>query len=434
MQAEIETLFHALADLSPAEREEEFAKRCTPPDVRAEVEAMLSFDSGPDHSLTESVADAAQTTLHSVAETQVATRCGPYLLIRLLGRGGMGSVYLAERADGEVNQRVAVKLLSYGADDPAFRERFLRERQILATLNHAGIARLVDAGHIPTGQPYLVMEYVDGMPIDEYAGGLDLRAKLKLFLEVCDAVSYAHRNLVIHRDLKPSNILVDRDGRPKLLDFGIAKILDPSHSASQERTMTAVQALTPQYASPEQVRGEPITTATDVYSLGAVLYKLLTSRYPYEFPVHTASAVEHTVCEMQPAPPRVSADLDTILLMALRKEPARRYLSVQQFAEDIDRAISDRPVRARPDTMRYRTAKFIRRHRFGVAGASLAVAALIAAVGIAAHEASLAERQLPAGSQARACLCIRPARRSRAARRIHSGPEYDGADRPGISR
>jgi len=393
MNSEAETLFHAVVDLSPADREKEFTKRKPSAEVRAEVEAMLRFDEGGDHTLTACIGASAESTVAAVPPLIEGARCGQYQLIRILGRGGMGSVFLAQRADGEVDQLVAIKLLNYGVDDPAFRERFLRERQILATLNHPGIARLLDAGHTDGGQPYLVMEYVDGAHIDNYATMLDLDAKLRLFLEVCEAVSYAHRNLVVHRDLKPSNILVDREGRPKLLDFGIAKIVDPAQPGAPERTIAGSQALTPQYASPEQVRGETITTATDVYSLGLVLYRLLTGRYAYEFPAYTPAAIDHTVCEVQPDPPRISGDLDNILLMALRKEPARRYHSVEQFAEDIGRTMLDRPVLARPDTVRYRAGKFLRRHRIGVAAAVVALAALLGEAGIAVYEGHMAQRR-----------------------------------------
>src|SRR6202044_477859 len=196
--------------------------------------------------------------------------CGPYRLGNLLGRGGMGSVYMAERADGGVRQRVAVKLLRSGADPPQFRAFFLSERQILAKLSHPNIARLLDAGHREDGQPYLVMEYVEGKTIDVFAAGISARQKIALFLKVCAAVSYLHRNLVVHRDLKPSNILVTEDREPKLLDFGIAKILDMGGDA----TVTSVRMMTPEYASPEQAAGGRMTTATDIYSLGAVLYKL----------------------------------------------------------------------------------------------------------------------------------------------------------------
>jgi serine/threonine protein kinase len=276
MNRETEILFHEVADLSPAERENYFRAANVPAAIRDEVEKLLRFDTADGESLTESVAECAGRLLDGAPGLSARDRCGPYRLVRILGRGGMGSVYLAERDDGEVEQRAAVKFLRYGRDDAGFRERFLRERQILAKLNHPGIARLLDAGHTGDGQPYLTMEYIEGESIDVYARKLDLRGKLNLFLRVCEAVSYAHRNLIVHRDLKPSNILVEDGGQPKLLDFGIAKILD----AVGDQTQTREVLLTPDYASPEQARGAAHTTATDIYSLGAVLYKLLTGESP----------------------------------------------------------------------------------------------------------------------------------------------------------
>ncbi len=390
MKDEVRLLFHEVVDLSPERRESYFRERQIPADLHAEVEDLLRY-AGTDHVLTESVATCAGQLLDESEEATERRRCGPYRLLRLIGHGGMGSVYLAERADGEVEQRAAIKLLRYGGDDPAFRDRFLRERQILARLSHPAIGRLLDAGHTAGGQPYLAMDYIEGIPIDAYSERLDLSGKLRLFRQVCDAVSYAHSNLIVHRDLKPSNILVDREGRPKLLDFGIAKILDASQD--QERTSTALHALTPQYASPEQVSGEAITTASDVYSLGVLLYRLLTGRFPYEIPALTPTAVAHVVCEVEPAPPDVSDDLDNILLMALRKDPSRRYFSVQHLADDIDRALANRPVMARPDTIGYRAAKFVRRNRVSVSAATLALAAIIAGSVVAIYQARIAEQR-----------------------------------------
>ena len=226
MGDDVQLLFREVADLSPREREQYFDHREVPSDLRAEVESLLRFDIPHAESLTGCVAETATRFLDSDTGPGEGSRCGPYELVHLLGRGGMGAVFLAKRTDGEVEQRVAIKFVRNSAEEPAFRDRFLRERQILASLSHPGIARLLDAGHTNGGRPYLVMEYIDGIPIDVYAEALDLRGKLQLFLLVCDAISYAHRNLVIHRDLKPSNILVEAGGQPKLLDFGIARILD----------------------------------------------------------------------------------------------------------------------------------------------------------------------------------------------------------------
>lgn len=388
MEHQVRLLFQELAGLRPEQRESYFSSHPVPPDIRREVEGLLAFDR-----LVDDGTKLASSRGEVLDEITAANRshCGPYRLIRLLGRGGMGTVYLAERADQEIEQLAAVKLLRFGGNEPAFYNRFLRERQILATLHHPAIAGLLDAGHTSDGQPYLAMEYVDGVAIDVYAETLELRDKLLLFRKVCDAVSYAHRNLIVHRDIKPSNILVDRQGAPKLLDFGIAKILDPDEHS--DHSMTVFQALTPQYASPEQVRGENITTSSDVYSLGVLLYKLLTGSFPYEFETTSPAAVSRIISEQEPAPPQVSEDLDNILLMALRREPERRYRSVQDLADDIDRTLTDRPVKARPDTIRYRAGKFIRRHRFSFTAALLAFSAIAAGSAIAVHEAEVAQRR-----------------------------------------
>ena len=392
MNRDSESLFHELADLSPAERERYFQLREVPPAVRAEVESLLPFDDGSEQFLTESVALCAQALLPRAAEWKEDSRCGAYRLLHLLGRGGMGSVYLAERADGEVEHRVAIKLLRFGGREGAFRDRFLRERQILATLNHPGIARLLDAGHTNDGQPYLVMDYIDGIPIDVYAASLDLRGKLVLFLKVCDAVSYAHRNLILHRDIKPSNILVDAAGEPKLLDFGIAKMMD--EPAGQ--TLTHERLLTPEYASPEQVRGAPQATASDIYSLGAVLYKLLTGRSPHAFAAENRQAVEWAICSAEPPAPgsinrAVPGDLDCIVAQALRKEPAERYSSADAFADDVRAFLESRPVRARSGNAWYHTRKFVRRYWMPVAAAALVIATLSAALFAVDRERAIAQ-------------------------------------------
>ncbi len=248
MNARVEELFHDMVDLSPADRVRYFGEHQVDEEIRQEVEALLAFDSGANSFLDLNVRIAASRALPQLEGK--GWRAGPYRLLEVIGRGGMGAVYLAERADGEVTQRLAVKLLPAGAGDP-LRERFLQERQILASLAHPNIARMLDAGHLTSGQPFLAMEYVAGKPIDTFAGGLSVRQKIALFLKVCTAVAYLHRNLVVHRDLKPSNILVTSDGEPKLLDFGIAKILD----VATDTTITGMRMLTPDYASPEQVIG-----------------------------------------------------------------------------------------------------------------------------------------------------------------------------------
>src|SRR3954451_12066201 len=329
MKAEIEELFHELAELPPAEREARLLDPGLSPTDRAEVEELLRHDTSGD--LTGLVGAAARCLL----DTARPQRCGPYRLLGVLGRGGMGTVYLAERADGEVDQRVAIKLICGGGAEAAFHDRFLQERQILATLTHPGIARLFDAGHTDDGRPYLVMELVDGVPIDSYAATLDLRDTLALFLRVCDAVSYAHGRLVLHRDLKPSNMLVDSSGNPKLLDFGIARILE----AGALQTNTIDRMLTPEYASPEQFQGRPQGVPSDVYALGAVLRKLLVA----------GSA-------------KLPRDLEAILAKALRPEPEARYGSVGQFADDLRAFLDHRPVLARSGNVCYRARKLVRRY------------------------------------------------------------------------
>ncbi len=398
MDEQVELLFRELSDLSEPERESYFQSRQVPAHLRAEVESLLQFDSPLDQALTKRVAGVAERILESSATMQEGRRCGPYRLVRLLGRGGAGAVYLAERKDGEVEQRVAIKFLRYGAHEPAFRDRFLQERQILAELSHPGIAGLLDAGHTEDGQPYLVMDYIDGTPIDEFACTLSLGGKLELFLRVCDAVSYAHRNLVVHRDIKPSNILVDRSGEPKLLDFGIAKMLEDENRAGIATLLTLEAGpLTPEYAAPEQMASGPVTTATDVYSLGILLFVLLTGQHPAGPGRHSYAELVKAIVETEP--PRLSdvaarangsvggklgrlyrGDLDTIAAKSLKKSPAERYASVAALADDVRRYLKDEPITARPDTIAYRSAKFVRRNRVAVALAALVFVTLIAGV------------------------------------------------------
>jgi tetratricopeptide (TPR) repeat protein len=386
--------FHNVAELSLPEREVYFQEHEIPVEIRAEVEALLRFDSDAGESFAESIAASAKHLLDSDRDAEPGSWCGPYVLTRVLGRGGSGCVYLAERADGEVEQRVAIKLLRHAREEPAFIERFLQERQILATLNHPGIARLLDAGRSGDGRPYLAMEYVDGTPIDAFAESLDLPGKLGLFLRLCDAVSYAHRNLVIHRDIKPSNILVDSSGNPKLLDFGIAKIVD----AAADQTATRERLMTPEYASPEQVRGLARSTATDLYSLGAVLYKLLTGRPPHGYASTSREAVEFAINSAEPEPPSainpaIQRDLDFIVLKALRKEPEERYGSADAFADDVRAFLEFRPVRARSGNLWYRTRKFVRRYWAGAAAAGLVVASLSAGLYVSGRERARAQRR-----------------------------------------
>jgi serine/threonine protein kinase len=322
------------------------------------------------------------------------SRVGAYTLATLLGEGGMGSVWLAERSDGEIHQQVAIKFLDSRSRRPGWRTRFLRERQLLASLNHPSIVHAIDAGRTDEGQPYLVMEYVEGKPIDVYAASLVIRDRLKLFLRVCDGVAHAHRRLILHRDLKPSNILVDATGQPKLLDFGIARLLDDVGDPTQ----TIDRVLTPTYASPEQFRGAAHTTATDVYSLGAVLYKLMTGRSPHESEARTSQALE-VVAGTKEIPnatrlnPDLPADIDYILRTALRREPDERYASVDTFAADVRALLESRPVEARSGDTWYRARKFARRHWVPVTAAALVTASLSIGAYIANRERVIAQRR-----------------------------------------
>lgn len=339
-------------------------------------------------------------------------RLGRYRIVRKLGSGGMGDVYLAERADEEYQQRVAIKIVRGGLFSPQIQSRLRMERQILATLQHPNIARLLDGGRAPDGTPYLVMEYIDGEPIDTYCDRrrLPLDARVQLIRTICGAVHYAHQNLVVHRDLKPNNILITPDGVPKLLDFGIAKLLDTRHSAhTLAVTHYEYRVMTPAHASPEQVRGDVITTASDIYVLGVLLYELLCGRRPFHLVGTSLTDMERIICEQEAQPPsamvaRVTAesgdsiadiaarrsttparlqkqlvgDLDNIIGMAMRKDPERRYASAEQLATDLEHHLSGQPVLATSDTWMYRTGKFVRRHVLSVAAAVLAVVTLAA--------------------------------------------------------
>lgn len=326
---------------------------------------------------------------------------GNYRIIKELGHGGMGSVFLAERADGEYEQQVALKLHRNAFANEEQVQRFKSERQILASLNHDHIARLLDGGVTQNGQPFYVMEYVDGTPIDTYCRkhNLGIKERLTLFLDICSAVQYAHNKLVVHRDLKPSNILVTNDGRVKLLDFGIAKVLSDDER-SAPLTRPGLLPLTPTYASPEQIRGETISTASDIYQLGVVLFELLTGCRPFDLKGKSPGQIENIVCETQPSHPssallsentasgkkekpqkgwekRLKGDLDTITLMALRKEPERRYNSAEQFSADIKNHLEGRPVTAYSDSRLYRTRKFIGRHKAGTVSSAIILLLII---------------------------------------------------------
>jgi tetratricopeptide (TPR) repeat protein/tRNA A-37 threonylcarbamoyl transferase component Bud32 len=386
-------VFGEAVSLSPKDREAFLRGACGDDTaLREEVEALLAeSESG---TLEGGVREAVRS-LHTIPE---GTRIGPYELVRELGRGGMGTVYLAERADATFRKQVALKLVSAGLDASYFLKRFHDERQILASLSHPNIAMLLDGGTTEDGLPYFVMEYVEGRPIDGFCKdeGAPLPRRLRLFLSVCDAVQHAHRNLVVHRDLKPSNILVGKDGVPKLLDFGLARLLTPE--AGTERTVTEWRAMTPAYASPEQIRGEVVTTQSDVYSLGVLLFVLLTGRKPYGDTASEPSAMLAAILTAEPLRPRaidptIARDLEAIVLKALRKEPGQRYGSVEQLATDLGRYLGGYPVLARRGTAAYRAKKFARRHWAGLTAALLVLASLVAGLLVANHQRRKAERR-----------------------------------------
>ena len=391
-------------------------------DLRFEVESLLiSHEQAGNEFLRVPAFD-----VHAKKPTRVGRRLGPYDIIEEIGQGGMGEVYRAIRADGQYTKEAAIKLVRGGFDSASILERFRNERQILASLDHPNIAHLMDGGTTEDGIPYLVMELIEGVPIDSYCDEqrLNITRRLQLFRDVCAAVQYAHQRLVIHRDIKPGNILVTADGIPKLLDFGIAKILDPEQRAET----TLAHPMTPEYASPEQIRGEAVTTAADVYSLGVVLYQMLTGRSPYPGDTRLSHDLARAICESEPERPssvilkpeevrrdteveqltpaavsgtregsvpklrrRLRGDLDNIVLKALRKEPQRRYASVEQFAEDIRRHLDGLPVTARKASWSYHAAKFIQRHRTAVTVAAVMAVTLIAGVLVIVREARIAK-------------------------------------------
>ena len=333
----------------------------------------------------------------------IGRRIGPYRIQKLLGRGGMGAVFLADRDDQEFTKSVALKVLHFDTGDPATQGRFRNERQILAALDHPNIAGLLDGGTTEDGQPYIVMEYVIGEPLIAYrtSHSLTIPARLRLFRNICDAVQYAHQKLIVHRDLKPGNILVTAEGVPKLLDFGIAKLLlDPSLAGEgAQHTQTAAFMMTPDYASPEQINGEPVSTSTDIYSLGAVLYELLTGNKPHRLTKYDFAELRREICENDPKAPStiggaaLKGDLDNIVLKAMHREPARRYRSVEQFSEDVLNHLERRPVLARPDTLGYRLSRFAARNRWGIAACFAVAASLTAGTLVSLSQARAAQQR-----------------------------------------
>src|SRR6266852_344966 len=429
----VKEIFAEAQDRTPAERVDFLEKACAGDgSLQNEVESLLAAAE------SEAAEDGSIATGgHSpVEDATIGRRVGAYKIVQRIGRGGMATVYLASRADEQYEKQVAIKILLPELDSDDLLRRFRNERQTLAKLDHPNIVKLLDGGSTEEGLPYLVLDYVEGVPIDKYCDNhkLSTEERLRLFCQICAAVQCAHQNLVVHRDLKPSNILITEEGTPKLLDFGISKVLQPRNGSPITQTLT--RRMTPAYASPEQVKGEAVTPATDIYSLGVVLYELLTGHRPYKLKHQTPAEVERAICEEEPEKPstavnrvetedlpdgttlcrtpeivsasregqpeklrrRLSGDLDNIVLMALQKEPQRRYVSVEAFSQDIQRHLQHRPVKARPSTLAYRSAKFVRRHKTEVLAAMMMMVVLLVAIGYTvweqrrAMERALAER------------------------------------------
>ncbi|MCM3874982.1 MAG: serine/threonine protein kinase [Thermoanaerobaculia bacterium] len=433
---QLKAVFQEVLDRAPEQRRQYLDEACRGDSgLRRQVESLIASSEQPEVLETPAPREPSDAALGAERPSHVGKRIGPYKVLAEIGHGGMGSVYLARRSDEQFRQRVAVKIVRPGMESDIVLRRFRNERQILAGLDHPHIARLLDGGATEEGLPFFVLEYVEGQPLLEYCDShrLSVDERLKLFRTICSAVHYAHQNLVVHRDIKPGNILVTSEGAPKLLDFGIAKLLNPEFSSQTlDYTAASLRLLTPDYASPEQIRGEPITTASDVYSLGVVLYELLTGHRPYRLETLQAAELLRVVCEKEPEKPstavsrveevlsedgsvrstltpesvsqtrggepqklqrRLAGDLDNIVLMAMRKEPQRRYASVEQFSEDIRRHLERLPVIARKDTLGYRTGKFVRRHRAGVVAAALVAGALVAGLAATVHQARVAQSE-----------------------------------------
>jgi len=460
----VKELLQEVLPLDDSERARFFDNSGVNIEIRAEVESLLAFEEESEDLMRLSAVEFSKDFFdedEAAKNVSIGQRFGVYEIVREIGYGGMGVVYLARRSDGKFDQQVALKLLKREMNTSVLRRRFRREREILASLEHPNIARLLDAGTTDDKIPYLVMEYVEGRLIDDYCSrnDLDLTERLELFRKVCAAVDYAHRNLIVHRDLKPSNILITKDGTPKLLDFGISKILSTDEGNAKSLTITRLGALTPNYASPEQLRSESVTTATDIYSLGVILYEILSGHRPFEMHEGNLREIYHAVIESDPPPPSalidtisesfkiitnaktevkseevneekdnhksnystivqsfglqtqpnkfrhtlspavklnsnsLRGDLDNIVLKALKKEPERRYLSAENFSEDIKRHLDGLPVAARPDTFSYRAEKFIKRNNYSVAAGALVLLAIFGGVIATLWQARIAQAE-----------------------------------------
>ncbi len=443
--ANVSNILLECLELDESQRREYLDGLDLKPEIREEVDSLLKLEDGAERLMEGSAVELARDYLSDEGDDEAVAgqEFGSYRIIRELGYGGMGAVYLAERADGEFEQLVALKVLKHGLNTSAFRRRFAHEREIHASLNHPNIARLLDAGTTADNVPYIALEYIDGVPITEYCAAheLDKVARLELFRKVCKAVDIAHRNLIVHRDLKPSNILVTSDGTPKLLDFGISKILSEDLKAVDAATVTKMGLMTPSYASPEQLQGRAVTTAADVYSLGVILYELLSGHRPFEEKEGDLAAIYKAVAEDEPPlpstmamrPPSVAVrhadwrsgddgssdaertkparaadtlpdalgvnsqsirgDLDNIVLKALRKEPERRYASVENLSQDIRRHLAGLPVSARPNTFSYRAEKFFKRNKVAVIAVAMLFGAVISGLAATIWQARIAQAE-----------------------------------------
>src|SRR3989441_10739224 len=424
----LKELFGAALELDPGKRSAFLRDACgSDESLRAELESLLASYK---RTATSEEKPSPSVDPGLFPGTLIGQRLGSYQVLHEIGHGGMAVVYAAVRADDEYRKTVAIKVVLPGLGSDDILRRFRNERQTLATLDHPNIVKLLDGGSTEQGLPYLVMEYIEGLPIDRYCESRKLSAneRLQLFRVICGAIQYAHQNLVVHRDLKPSNILVTADGTPKLLDFGIAKLLNPESAAQTLLTQPSMRPMTLDYASPEQFHGQPMTTTTDVYSLGVLLYELLTGSLPYDLQGRSPLEMERIISEVEPERPstavrrveaivsddgnvtagpgprsatsregrsqklhrRLRGDLDNIVLKALRKEPQRRYASVEQFSEDIRRHLEGLPVIARKDTVAYRTSKFIQRNKISAAAAAVVMFTVLGAFAATAWEAHVA--------------------------------------------
>ncbi len=424
----VKRLFASALEQAANQRTAFLDQHCDDEFIRSEVESLLAASDDPDCIIEKNAIDLSSAFPVTTNQLE-GKQFGSYRIIREIGSGGMGAVFLAERSDGQFQQQVALKIIRQSLIDAEIERHFKRERQILASLSHQNIARLLDGGVSASGEPFIAMEYVEGQPLMAFVvqQALNVEQRLKLVLKVCGAVAFAHRNLIIHRDLKPSNIIVGSDGEPKLLDFGLARMVD--FDSNSNKTMTAQRAFTPAYASPEQLRGQSVTTASDIYSLGVVLYELLAGQRPFSFKSDSYEEILRTVCEIEPKPPsvcwheltrtphgteavpesiglRLSApqpsqidrkslqgDLDTIVLMALRKEPERRYSTVDQLANDIERHLGQLPITARPNTFRYRATKFLQRNKIAATAAVMILLTLCGGLAVSLWQYQKTQRE-----------------------------------------